>query len=420
MNRNRLSMNNIGGAFNLYNGSGPVTSVTLGLAYNKLIDHNIHQDSRGQSALSISDYFAYEMNRSGIAPGDVDNLIANGGRDEYMPEMLAYQAYIIDHVEGDGYVNWITPGAGAYADFSRLVKSEGSTGQFDLALGMNLSNKLYLGLGFGIQDIYYKAYDSYFEEIVGNVHGENKNSLRDLEYLQNIEQRGSAWNFKIGAILRPVEALRIGVAFHTPTYITMDWENRRQAFSRTGPDSDPYDNESVENILYGTYQARTPMRLMGGISYTFFDTAILSLDYERVWYNRMKMFWDGNEDTAMTSLVQDIYKPANNLRVGLELNVAPNWFVRGGFAYYEGMYNAGSLRTDLGLTDYKGQMLNYSGGFGYRTAGWGIDLAYVYMDRKDAPTYAYLYKDSGGNLLSKPYGMSRLRHNVTATLTVRF
>ena len=419
-NRNRFAVNNIGGAFNLYNSSGSLTSVTMGFAYNKLADYNINRDARGNSLLSISDYFAHEMNQSHIDPNHVENLIQNGGRDEYLPEMLAYQGYIIDYENGS-YINRIHPDAeNAYAAFSHLLESKGSTRQFDVAMGMNFSNKLYVGFGFGFQDLYYKAYDSYYEDIANNIL-DHENSLRDLEYVQRIDQTGSAWNFKLGAILRPVEELRLALAFHTPTYITMEWENRQQAFSRTGPNNNVWDNESSESILYDTYRARTPMRLMLGTSYTFFHTAILSIDYERTWYNQMKMFrgdWS-REDQNMTNTVKNIYKPANNVRVGLETAVAPNWFTRFGFAYYGGMYQDHVLREGWpDFKNHKGQTLNYSTGFGYRTPGWSVDLAYIYMDRKDPPTYAYYSNAIASDAI--PYRIDRQRHNVTATLSLRF
>jgi hypothetical protein len=156
---------------------------------------------------------------------------------------------------------------------------------------------------------------------------------------------------------------------------------------------------------------RTPARLILGGSYTFFGQAILSIDYERVWYNNMKAFrnnWE-DEDTYVANEAKELFRPVNNLRVGLESMLADNLFGRVGYALYDSYWKRDDWR-EFNKTS------NYSAGIGYRTDGWGLDLAYIYMDSKDAPDYAYYY----GDFSSDPFTAKDRRHNVTATLSLRF
>ncbi len=409
--KDRMAMGNLGAAFNVYNSSGPLTSLTLGFAYNKLIDHNTHLNSQGRDGLSMADQFVDQLNFEGIDPDRVADYLDNGDYARITGALMAVESGLVEYDPDEGIYHLTnTLASGSFLDSDLRRQSVGSTGQFDISIGANLSNKLYLGLGFGFQDLYHKETTDYYEAARDNATTEGY--LNNFNQTTFTEQRGSAWNFKIGAIFRPVEALRIGVSFHTPTYITMNETHYTDLFTRLHGYTL---GESHSTEFRSTYRLRTPMRLMGGVSYTFLDAAILSIDYERVWYDKMKMFWNDWDDEVyeVTDEVDAIYKAADNLRVGLELNVAPNWFVRGGVAYYGGMYRETALIDEADFRDYKGETLNYSGGFGYRTAGWGIDVAYVYSDRKEAP---------GRTFATNPVAFLNhdLRHIVTATLSFRF
>ena len=410
--RDRFAMGNLGAAFNVYNGSGGVTSVTLGVGYNKLIDYNANLNNRGRSGLSMADMFVRQLNDERIDPNRVGSYLDNGSYAGMQGALMAVESGLVEYDDAKGIYHLDnTLASGSYLDSNLRKQTLGSTGQYDFSLGMNLGNKLYLGASLGIQDLYYRETTDYSETARDNF--TDPGYLNHFNQTSFVEQRGSAWNLKFGAILRPVEALRIGLAFHTPTYITMDETYNTDLYTQL------YSHSAAEShsIKMGSiYRPRTPMRLIAGASYTFFDKAILSIDYERVWYNRMKLFWDDWSDEVydVTGEVEATYKAADNLRAGLEINVAPSWFVRGGFAFYGGMYRDEVLLSgEPDFKNYKGQTMNYSGGFGYRTAGWGIDLSYVYMDRKEAP---------GSTFATNPVAFRNhtQRHNVTATLSFRF
>ena len=72
--RTRFTLGNLGMAFNLYQGSGTLTSFTLGVGYSKLADFNTTSAAYGQGIdKSITDVLAEYMNvgrHSGIPDGD--------------------------------------------------------------------------------------------------------------------------------------------------------------------------------------------------------------------------------------------------------------------------------------------------------------------------------------------------------------
>ena len=418
----RFALNNIGAAFNVYNGSGALTSMTFGFNYSKMIDHNSRTRVRGLSPYSMTDLFVHQLNtaKNGnpLTPNEVENLFENGGYAGILGAVLGWESLLIDDYENGKFHLGSTLSPDAVLSSEMYKKTTGSTGQYDISLGMNFGNKIYLGLGFGFQDIYYKENYEYNEYNEGGPTVDYQ--MDNFLYRTHMKQTGSAWNFKIGTIIRPVEELRIGLAFHTPTYINID-ETYYGSMDTYLYNNAHYGESST--VFYGSYNIRTPMRFIGGVSYTFFNTAILSIDYERVWYNQMKLFWDGQgsgEEKGITNDVKEFYQPANNLRVGIETMVAPNWFVRIGFAYNGKIYKDGYL-GDFKKQD--GSRRHYTAGFGYRNGNFGIDLAYIYADSKDAHyVYDYYEVDENNNFLggTNAYKADRQRHNISLTTSWRF
>ncbi|MCD8185762.1 MAG: hypothetical protein LUD68_04680 [Rikenellaceae bacterium] len=418
-NRNRFTLNNIGSAFNVYRGSGDVTSITLGITYNKLSDFNTHTTVFGRSDASLLYLFRDQLNTNRLSLGDVDDLFeGNRSYAGIAGAVVAGYSGLVYYDEQEGQFNMnetVPANATFYSEMNK--RTQGSTGQFDMSMGMNVGNKFYFGLGFGFQDIFYKENFEYYE------HPENAPSeeyqLDHYTYNSYIKQSGTAWNFKFGVIVRPVEELRIGIAFHTPTKINLhdDYYVRLDNQFYQGS------NWAQSHVFKADYRLRTPMRLLTGASYTFYNMAILTVDYERIWYNQMKFFWDGcgSEYAAINREVKDNYKASDNLRAGLETLLAPNWYGRLGFAWYGSPYKSARLITDdSDWKKYDGTRYNYSAGVGYRTGNWGIDLVYIYMDSKDAPEYVYDYYDAQNGIWTTSYKAKRQRNNVTLTASVRF
>ena len=78
-----------------------------------------------------------------------------------------------------------------------------------------MSNRFYLGFGIGFTDLDYNLTTNYDEYASDN--------SRDNWYLDNFYGlSGTGFNFKFGAIVRPVDFMRIGVAFHTPTFYNIN------------------------------------------------------------------------------------------------------------------------------------------------------------------------------------------------------
>ena len=153
---------------------------------------------------SLLDQFV--ANANGNAPTDFDQFSTD----------LAWQTYLINPDSSGVYqYNHVVPNYGTKQ--RKLVETTGSMGETVISFGGNYKSKLYLGATLGIVRTRYSE-ESTFEEIDEQ---DTIANFKSFKYGQNLSTSGSGVNLKLGAIVRPNDWLRVGVAIHTPTTISM-------------------------------------------------------------------------------------------------------------------------------------------------------------------------------------------------------
>ena len=457
----RFSVSNIGVVINAVNNTRGLVGLSLGFAYNRIADFNYdYSYQRTGQAASVAHLFARQMVWNGISK---ESFYDNGGSGDWNWDhipvglwnaALAYRAYMIDQTgEDDWWPTWI--GDNADIGHYTTVKSRGSAGEFALSVGANIENIFYIGATLGIQSIHRKLYVDYAEDYVyadpsqaNPQYGTDPSLDYQLLYAklnQAMIVQGAGVNFKIGMVLRPFAGLRIGAAFHTPTYYSVDRKFQSSAASMAyanrntdptvTPDKDGYIPSGTAGmtspLLYDEspdgWSFASPARLLLGASYTFGSRAILSVDYERDWYNGVRM----KENPIGTALkddyrtfMRDTFKGSHTVRIGAEYKALPGLALRAGFGYCGSM-----LRDDdfvLSQPAIK-KSVYYSGGLGFalsRTCS--IDLAYQYMRHTTTDYYLfYVSERFAGNAEadfaeSSRYRTRFARHNAALTLGFRF
>ncbi len=375
----RFSMNNLGMATNVYEGAGDIVSVSLGFSYNKMADLNYESRIANSGRYSIADMFAAQMNGipqswlgSSANPFDNYDLYINewGG-------VLAYQTLLIDPAVLDDpandryHVTALDPNAGVYRYMS--LDSRGSIGEYSFAAGMNIRNTLYLGATVVIEDIYNER-DYIYDEDYDN--GENSNDpayLASMTYNPHVKEAGTGVGLRLGAILRPVGGLRIGVAFHTPLIVALQKEYYAVMGTRFQGERNYAYKSTLRNIY--TYNYTTPAKLSVGASYTFGNVAALSFDYDRVWYGNARMKDDSRSvNDYMNANIRQQYKAANNLRAGVEVKAMDWMALRAGYAYYGSPSAVGSNVFDSPLA-LESRDLTF--GVGFKIGRTSIDAAFI-------------------------------------------
>jgi hypothetical protein len=409
----RLSagVNNFGVAFNLFNGSGGLTSVTIGFGYNRMANFNsrTRTSTRDEDA-SISQVFARQLDYRGYEPGELDpdaypfdNL---GIGLEQWGAVLGYQTGLVGQNDLGG---WGHDFGSVPSDAHYTTRTRGGVYRYDFSMGFNLSNIVYLGASLGLTDINYDEQSSYEEAYADSY-------LGGMRFDQSSNIRGTGGNVTLGAVVRPVEALRIGVAFHSPSFLTL--EKRYNGYMETGRYWAETGDLSVSSRL------TTAPRLVAGVSGVVGGRAIVALDWERTWYNKVRE----RDNSAALAASERNNMPSNTFRAGLEVRLTDALALRAG-----GSWMADFLR-DKGLvannpTVRSGFSVTTGAGFSLGEGGY-LDVAYVY-NRARMTDYDLYYFDADhiwtgqynglpGGEVARTYTPTRHRHMLTLTLGQRF
>ena len=311
----------------------------------------------------------------------------------------AWYVYVIDTVrDQDGYLLYTSPvpQGGIRQQESQTLK--GSNNEWLFAVGANLNDMFYVGATLGL------PYSRYFKTSTFTEY-DNADTIpgfEDWSYTEYLETRGWGVNLKLGMIAWPVEWLRIGAAFHTPTlYYGMHdtW------YTSTDARLDGVYNRKDSPQGSYEYDITTPLRALGSAAIIIGKSGTLSVDYEYVDYSTAKLdaidynFFDEN------NAIKQTYSSATNLRFGTEWRYS-NFAFRGGYSIYGSPYNNNAN---------DGATKSYSLGVGYQDAGFGLDFAYVHA--KTNQDY-YLY--SSTNYTTNAANQSIIRNNFVMTARMKF
>lgn len=456
--RDRFSMANIGVVINAYEGSRSLVSLNIGFGYNRIADLNYdYAFQRQNQAATIGDAYARQLYWGGISKysfyngGGSGNWNWNNIAPEYWNAALAYRGFLIDQVDPNKpdswQPTWVTPNADV--DHYTMLRSKGSIGEYVLSVGANINNKIYIGASLGIQSVYQRKYIDYVEEYFysdpSQAIPDFGNSGLDYQLLrwklnQSVIVDGTGVNFKAGVVYRPTANLRLGVAIHTPTYYSLDrkFQSAAAGLAYANNDTDPNVKPDDEGYIStagdpnmtspllvddgpNSWSFVSPTRLMFGASYTFGERGVISVDYERDWYNgiRIKDNPSGLDSQSWyNDTFRDVFKGSNILRVGAEFKPLPVLALRAGFGYSGSMLK--DDKTVLASPAIR-ETTYYGAGIGFVLArGVLLDVAYQYMSSKTTDYYLFYAEDKGGHTESAVYSTDINRHNVALTLGFRF
>jgi hypothetical protein len=283
---------------------------------------------------------------NGVESSLLDMFVSDANANVMSPfyNSLAYEHYLIDdhpfdsnlgYIHGFEYVGEdereVIWGPSSGLNQSRIISERGNSGEFNLSFGANFNHKFYLGASMGIATFNYKSDLSHFEKINGGWQNYAYDYLYfraldeiegrdDFLFQEKISVIGTGMNLKVGIIFKPVNSLRIGASFHTPTFYSFDEEYstsvRSEYFDIELDENDNptvYDGGVDSGKNYGefTYNFRTPLKAVGSISYIIGKMGLVSLDYEYTDYSTMQYkskYSDIDDLNAVNSINNQIAK----------------------------------------------------------------------------------------------------------------
>ena len=394
-----LGLGNLGAVFTFNTGNtNDWISFSMALGYNKTNDFSNRYAIEGKTNNTTlgNEFVSYSKGYS------IDQL------DQYR-EGLAYNSYVLNPTINNTYY---TPYDSAVnINQKHIFNREGSSGNYYVGFGANYDNKLYFGATLNITSNYYIDDITHTESQVNNI-----SYLQNYTYNQTYTTWGKGFNLKIGAIFRPIEQLRVGLTFQTPTLTSVNQQLETHLTSTINSESTTYyPSDNNGNSLapaQDNFSVTSPLRAILGFAYMFKQYGFISVDYELADYRSIN-FSEGDYSDAIDNSnknMNTIFRVTNNLRVGAEVKLN-QFYLRGGFAYYQNPID--TKNTNSLSMYYNTDSYIYSGGIGYRTNGFYIDFAYSMLNRGE--NY-YMYIDP--NL--KPVNLTTSNGTFMATLGFKF
>lgn len=486
-NQTKFPLNNVGGvvSFNLYNKVMP--NINLAFTYNKAASFNArYSGSVPKLYNSLTNYIAGATNNEGAT---VVDLTSTDTFDAYNPNdggyaapwlsILGYDSYFITPTGDNDQPNWIgqwnsaTSGTGVFD-----VLTTGGVDEYNIAVGGNIANKVFWGVDFGIVDLDYSM-TAVWGEKLANATVDNTSGMSNTgaEWMMTnyYSASGTGYNLKLGLIYRPIQELRIGLSFATPTWYSID-ESYLAKTNYNYPDLDLRDQAGNQVPGYAvtnggqwgtnSYNFRTPWKLGVSAAGVIGRNLIISADFEWQKFNKMR-FYDGggsfydygydddyypdwgwgdpwyapaqsmqkaspkaysNDPWYATNQdIEDYYKSTTTIRVGAEYRITPRFSVRAGYAHVSSPVKTEAKDGSM-LIYTSGTMTNYkmdnstdyiTCGLGYNFNNFYVDAAYVHK-RMGSEYHAYTPDPANPQIPSPTSKLSLINNQIILSAGFRF
>jgi hypothetical protein len=361
---------------------GYVKSIALDNDWNRInMSISFNQKSDLNNALRITGYNEYSSRINEFATTanglTIDDL--NGFSD-----YLAYQTFLIDTLGNTTQYETATQTIGQN-QYTNILES-GYINDIDISLSGAYKDFLFVGFSIGLSEIAFSQYNEYIED--GFDHTLNNyefGNLQSFNYNQSLSVTGQGMNFKIGAIVKPSYFMRLGWAYHSKTYNSLQetYETNLQTVFINNNSEERWTATSPLN--YFEYQLNAPSKSIASIGIIIQKRGFVTFDYETVNYSSANLNSTIYQFNNENNNILNLYRKTQNIKMGAEIKIQ-NIGIRGGYAIF------GSPFKD-GLNDGKKEYI--SGGIGFQKDQYFVDIALIHsMSEEEHPLYGNVGNDN--------------------------
>lgn len=389
-NKSRFEMDNLGfvGIFPLM--SDAVPFINFGFTYNKIKSFDKNISAVGNPNNSLIDYIADRS--AGIHPSDL--RMGDDLPDPFLSQpwlsVMGYNSYLINPADDEGtyYDPVNTLGEGAINEIS--MQERGYIDNYDFSIGTTLNRVLNLGFSLSVKEVSYRLTSDYLEDF-----DEGGYTLSNW-----LTTEGAGVSAKLGAIYKPIHQLRLGVAYHTPTWYALtetfeaETDDDMEAYVND-PDYEP--GQTYSALFTNNYDLKSPGKWVVSMATVLGNRFIASLDYELTDYSKMKLMVpsESNDQNDWYQVDNDYismdFKPAATVKLGMEYRFTPQFSGRAGYAWMQQPYDTAFKESgDAGVagsnTIYRmeGDTRYLTGGLGYRfNRHFFLDMALIIKSQTD-------------------------------------
>jgi hypothetical protein len=326
----------------------------------------------------------------------------------------AWETFLLDTVNVDGDLILTSPVPAGGVLQNQQIRTIGSSNEFLAAFSANFNDVLYVGATMGIPFLRYIRESVYSETDAAN----QSDSFDHWSVAEYLTTRGWGINFKLGAIVRPADWIRIGAAFHSPTwYFSM----RDSWYTNTTSDVYAY---SLGSWYFGNaestdgeykYKLTTPLRFIGSVAFVIKEIGFVSAEYEYADYSSSEFGAGDYGFDAENAAIGNVFQPTHNLRFGTEWRIS-KLSLRAGYAIYPSPY---ATNPETGEAYNDGSRTSISGGIGYRWNDFALDFAYVRSSMQQ-DYYMYSYANPEFDIYIQSNKVKNTIINQNFVLTLRY
>lgn len=318
-----------------------------------------------------------------LAFDNISAVFSGGGfADSYMNFGFSYRKiqnmdrdldYVDSFYDADGYL--------VYREFKDHQRNR--INAFDFNVSANLSDLVYLGMTCELltTDTWSEGY--FYDYYDAGVHPDfpGGHDFTAVDKMNSAD--GSGFNMSMGIIVRPVQAVRLGISLKTPTWFRQNLEYSDFLYALNNEEKDGA--KYADNVDY-SYSSPWTLDLSSG--FTFGKTAV-GVEYEQNFVKRSSLSVGNTRiDQGAVDMVD-----YSTLRFGVEQNISL-FSLRAGYTSTSSMLgnNASPYLGDTDFnqsrldfqTDRLGKRQNFTFGFGYCSqpdeegSQFYVDMAYVH------------------------------------------
>ena len=398
-NRVRLSIPNIAYVHS-YERSNykPVRYTQFCISLTRTNDYNMHTYASGLNPTS-SKIDNYLMQIDGYSPNELADYFA-------YTAYPAWNTYLID-LDGQGHYTSPIPQGGIIQDYEQDFKGRSEVWTF--AYSANFRDRFFIGASLGITRT--KRFgSSVFQETMPKDSDINTDFNR-WTFTEDLRSSGIGINGKIGLLWKANSWLRLGAAYHSPSFSSFEetWQ------TQTESEIQSVIRKSISPESNYKYTFFSPMKWVGSVAFVIGQRGMISFDAEYVNYGTARFkesaYDADNEEiknyyTCVNQEIKDLYGGTFNFRLGTEWQINDS-YLRLGASYYGSPYGLGKMdgsvkKASVGISLPVGSITTF-------------DLAYELTHGKRQFT---LY--DAGTLGIEPVTQSQFRSVAIATIKLRF
>ncbi len=405
--KSNFGFDNVGFIFNTTPRSESWKTFNVGIGLNRL--NNYHQSVyyEGSGSGSILQGFFNDARPVLNGGGTADDLDPFGSQLAYNANAIYSQDNVITYDFFDD--------PGASVNRNQTLTSSGRMNEMVLSFAGNYEEKLMVGATVGVPFVNYRLDGEYQESDPGGGIDGNVPFFSGLTYTEYLRTEGVGLNLKLGATYRVSQALRLGVAFHTPTYLKLT-DRFSNTFSYDYEDGGGSVLGDVQNSPEGvfSYRLKTPWRAIGSAAVVIKKLGFLSADVEYVDYsaNSFNLTSDiassenRQDEQALNREIQTAYRQTANIRVGGEVALDD-------FRLRAGVNMLGKPQaSDTGFN------MAYTAGAGIRGESFYLDLGYRFSKGKGS---VIPYDNGPAPAIAAPIaGTTNINNEILLTLGFKF